>query len=142
MSRYDQPKYDETPLTDPGAAVSEKEDRIYGIVDDPSNDVPKLVGDLMDLDVDLDSVQVYRGRRGLEELSPDDQGFLTRIARTVQRIGYEGRILDRVETELKAGHALVAVAADEEHHSKVIEAMKAHGAHDMHRYGRFTIIDL
>ena len=142
MSKDDRARDDETPLTDPGAAMHEREDRIYGIVDDPSNDVPKLMGDLMDLDVNLDSVQVYRGRRGMEELSPTDEGFLTRIARTVQRIGYEGRILDRVETELKAGHALVAVEVDEEHHSKVIKAMKAHGAHDMHRYGRFTIVDL
>lgn len=143
MAKYDQPKYDDTPLTDPGSALGESDDRIYGIVDDPSNDVPKLIADLMELDVELDSVQVYRGRRGIEELSPDhDEGFLTRIARTVKRIGYEGQILDLVESELKAGHALVAVAVDEGDYGPVIEAMKTHGAHDMHRYGKLTIVDL
>ena len=144
MSKDDKAKHDETPLTDPGAELGDKDDRVYGIVDDPPNDVPKLMSDLMQLDVGLDSVQVYRGHSGIEELSPGSagQGLLHRIARTVQRIGYEGRYLDLVETELKAGHALVAVAVDEEDHVSVIKAMKAHGAHDMHRFGKFTIVDL
>lgn len=133
----------EAPL-DPAPVLGDREDRIYGVVDDPADDVPALMSALMELDVDLDSVQVYRGRRGLEELSPDaeDGGMMQRIKRTLQSIGYEGRYMEMAERELKAGHALVAVAVDEEHQAPVIAAMKAQGAHDMHRYGKLTIVDL
>jgi len=98
----------------------------------------------LDVEVDLDSMQVHSGRSGLDELVPeaDDGGVMQRIKRTIQSIGYEGRYLDVIERELKAGHALVAVSVTEENQTAVIAAMKDQGAHDMHRHNKLTIVDL
>lgn len=133
----------ETPL-DPAALLGEREDRLYGVIDNPADDVPELMSKLADLGVDGDSVQVYQGESGLEEMKPgyDGGGLLRRIKRSIQSIGDEGQYFDRIEAELKAGHALVAVSTDEENRSPVIAAMKAQGAHDMRRYGKLTIVDL
>ena len=135
----------ETPL-DPAAVLGDRDDRVYGVVDDPGTDVSELEERLrsLDVEVDLDSMQVHSGRSGLDELVPeaDDGGVMQRIKRTIQSIGYEGRYLDLIEQELKAGHALVAVSVTEENQTAVIAAMKDQGAHDMHRHNKLTIVDL
>ncbi|MEZ5374152.1 MAG: hypothetical protein R2704_15770 [Microthrixaceae bacterium] len=135
----------ETPL-DPAAVLGDRDDRVYGVVDDPGTDVSELEERLrsLDVEVDLDSMQVHSGRSGLDELDPeaDDGGVMQRIKRTIQSIGYEGRYLDLIERELKAGHALVAVSVTEENQTAVIAAMKDQGAHDMHRHNKLTIVDL
>ena len=135
----------ETPL-DPAAVLGDRDDRVYGVVDDPETDVSELEERLrsLDVEVDLDSMQVHSGRSGLDELVPeaDDGGVMQRIKRTIQSIGYEGRYLDLIEQELKAGHALVAVSVTEENQTAVIAAMKDQGAHDMHRHNKLTIVDL
>ena len=135
----------ETPL-DPAAVLGDRDDRVYGVVDDPETDVSELEERLrsLDVEVDLDSMQVHSGRSGLDELvaEADDGGVMQRIKRTIQSIGYEGRYLDLIERELKAGHALVAVSVTEENQTAVIAAMKDQGAHDMHRHNKLTIVDL
>lgn len=133
----------ETPL-DPARLLGEREDEVYGVVDNPAEDVPELMSKLTALGVDCESVQVYQGQAGLEQLKPgyDGGGLMQRIKRTIQSIGEEGSYFDVLERELTAGHALVSLAVDDESRAKVIDAMKAVGAHDMQRKGKLTIVDL
>lgn len=133
----------ETPL-DPVPLLGEREDEVYGVFDNPADDIPELVSKLTALGVDRDLVQVYQGQAGLEQLKPGstDGGVMQRIKRTIQSIGEEGGYFDLIEQELTAGHALVAVEVDEENYGSIIDAMKELGAHDMQRHGKLTIVDL
>ena len=139
---------------DPAAVLGEHDDRVFGIIDHPDVDVPELMSKLADLDVDPDMVHVYQGETGLQQLSPGFDGadggvgvgggggVLSGIKRAIQSLGEEGRYVDRIREELKAGHGLITVSVDENNRSLVIAAMKQQGAHHMYRYGKLTIIDL
>ncbi len=139
---------------DPAAVLGEHDDRVFGLIDNPEVDVPELMSKLADLDVHPDMVHVYQGQQGLEQLSPGFDGadggggvgggggVLSGIKRAIQSLGEEGRYVERIQEELKAGHGLVTVSVGEDNRSAVIAAMKAQGAHHMYRYGKLTIIDL
>ena len=139
---------------DPAAVLGEHDDRIFGLIDNPDVDVPELILKLADLDVEPDMVNVYQGQSGLQQLSPGFDGadggvgvgggggVFRGIKRAIQSLGEEGRYVDRIRAELTEGHGLVTVSVDENNRSRVIAAMKEQGVHDMHRYGKLTIIDL
>ena len=139
---------------DPASVLGEHDDRVFGLIDNPDVDVPELMSKLADLDVHPDMVHVYQGETGLQQLSPGFDGadggvgvgggggVLSGIKRAIQSLGEEGRYVDRIQEELKAGHGLVTVSVAESNRSRVIAAMKEQGAHHMYRYGKLTIIDL
>ena len=143
----------ESPL-DPASVLGDHDDRVFGLIDNPDVDVPELMSKLADLDVEPAMVHVYQGQSGLQKLSPGFDGadggggvgggggVLQGIKRAIQSLGEEGRYVERIQEELKAGHGLVTVSVDENNRSGVIAAMKEQGAHHMYRYGKLTIIDL
>jgi hypothetical protein len=58
--------------------------------------------------------------------------------RFVQSVGYEADHLQRIESELEAGHALVGVAVDDERKRDVSQILHRHGGHDIVHYGDST----
>ena len=133
-----------TPNANRHGFVGYPTDHVYGIVDDPVNDVPAIMGELLALDVPTEAIHVYCCQHGVDELAPSGGGYgiRARIQRIVQSIGYEGEHLRRVERELNDGHAVIGVSVDDDAKGPVAAAMRKHGAHDLHYYRRFTIEDL
>ncbi len=133
-----------TARANPHGFIGTPTDHVYGIVDDPQTDVPQIISDLMARDVAADSIHVYCCQRGLQELSPSGKGYgpRARVQRILQTITVEGQHLRTIEHELNRGHALIGVAADDATQHRVANVMRNNGAHDIHFYGRFTIVDL
>lgn len=84
-----------------------------------------------------DRVQVVCGERGAERLdvAGEHQGFLSKAYRDV-----ELNDLKEYESELLAGHFLLAVDAPEENErNQVLNIFEAHGGERVTFYGRWTI---
>ena len=129
--------------------VGHPTDHVCGIVDDPANDVPEIMGDVLALNVASDAIYVDCCRQGREEFSRSAKGYglTARVQRILQTaIGCEGERRRRVEREPTDGHAVVGVAVDD-HDAKMAVAVAAvlaaavhkPGVHDIHDSARCTI---
>ncbi|NND03014.1 MAG: hypothetical protein HKN91_09520 [Acidimicrobiia bacterium] len=128
------------PITNPEEFRSSPRGHVYGIVDDPAQDIPAVTADLLAAQIPLDGIHVYCCTEGVKALDPTgaEHGLRARIVRLVQSITYTNEYRTVVESALEKGHALVGVAVDEEHVAKVATILGAHGGHDMMYYGRLA----
>ncbi|MCX6050752.1 MAG: hypothetical protein NT075_37155 [Chloroflexi bacterium] len=106
--------------------------------------VDSLLTDLKAAGFDDDKIQQRYGAEGLQLVDPDGShhGFWAKILRGYQRLsGMEARLLDEVETALKANQYALRVDTDssEAQQSAVLTAMLAHTDKSVFYVGHGTI---
>ncbi len=113
---------------------------VYGIVDNPERDIPEVTADLLAARIPLDGIHIYCCSEGADtlDLTGSKHGLLARINRLVKSVAYEGDHLQRIQTELEAGHALIGVAVGNERKGDVAKILHRHGGHDVVYYGDYT----
>lgn len=85
-------------------------------------------------------VVVLQGDEGRKALEPatDEHGLGTALKRLAALYGDELRIIERLDRELADGKTLVAVRAEEEQKTDVVETIKAHGGESVWHFGEWT----
>lgn len=136
-STNDQPA---RPVINPEGFRSSPDGHVYGIVDRPNADVAAVTADLLAADVELDAIHVYCCDEGADRLDAAGtaHGLRARVIRMVQSVGYSSDHLERIERELRAGHALIGVAIEDDRKDEVGDILQRHGGHDIVHYGKYT----
>jgi len=118
--------------------------RVLAVVDD-SQDATEVVADLAAAGIDRDHILALGGRSGLYWIDADGAhgNWLTRLVRSVQTWTVEGAHLRRYQSELTGGHYLIDIHIDpSELGAGGLRILRAHGAHFINGYGRWTIESL
>lgn len=129
-------------IENPRGFLAYPTDHVYAFVEDPDTNVPKIIGELISRNVGTEAITIYRGRHGIDNLSPSgaSYGVSARIRRMFHWLGYEGEHLRHVEQELEAGEALVGVSVeDDETKETVAGIFRDNGGHHIRFYARFHI---
>ena len=117
-------------------------DKIMGVLGTPE-ELRSTVSALNKAGFNKEQVQVLCGSKGAERLDAtgEHHGFLAKAYRFVERFGdMESRSLSEYKDELLDGHFLVSVdAPDEEDRTRVLDILKAHDAHRVNVFGKWTV---
>jgi hypothetical protein len=115
--------------------------RIFAVFDDPANadravaaleaEWPVADTRVLCCDAALNRIDA-RGAHG---------GALHRVIRAVQGIGIEGTHMQRYEDEITRGHFVLETVAppSADERAALLKTLKAHGAHFINLYGRWTV---
>ena len=115
--------------------------KMIGVIDD-LEEAGRAVEDLQKAGVPEQAIEVFCGLDAVRQIDfrGKRHGWFGKLVRTVQKIGDEYDNAVHHEKEVLAGHALIAVeASDESSRPKILDILKAHGAHFVHFYGDSVI---
>jgi hypothetical protein len=102
--------------------------------------VEATIKDLQTANVDISAVRVLHGEKGADILDTtgEEHGFVTRIIRWLQTIGYDQNILAVYEEALDNGEALITVPCAPADSRRLGRLMLPHGAHGVIYFGPGT----
>jgi hypothetical protein len=90
-----------------------------------------------------DQISVFIGQDGLAKLDlhGKEHGVLARVVRALESLTAEAEANREAEAALKQGRIFIAVSTDGSNQQKanVEQILKAHDAHKLHFFGRWTI---
>ncbi|MGE4570001.1 MAG: hypothetical protein AAEF72_01530 [Gammaproteobacteria bacterium] len=117
--------------------------RVVGVVD-TKNEADVVVSELIDAGFDDSQIDESIGDDGLAFLDPvgDKHGLWTKLIRKWQHLaqGEEHKYLERVEKDLKEGHAIISVPTlNKVAREKVANILRAHHAKSIRYYGRLYV---
>jgi hypothetical protein len=124
-----------------GAFISYPMNRVAGTIDDPT-DAHAATEALIEAGYKLEEIDVLYGEEGLRRLDPtgNEHGWLARFQRTVMQYNSEYKYLSHHEADLRAGHFVIMVLAEEpERRETVKEILQAHGGHFIVFFGRWSM---
>ena len=125
--------------------VSAPVNRVVGVLDDPEA-VPAILTSLLDAGFAEDKIHVFVGEEGerVLDLAGTHHGWRARMARSLQKLGFESDVFHEADAELKLGHALIGVLTNgsREEESDVAKVLKSHEVHSLHFFGRLEVEDL
>ena len=115
--------------------------RVVGIIDSPTA-LQQALAALQRAGIAQEDIKVFSGEEGIRVIDPrgKQHGLLDRLIRVVQSfLSEEGEHMERYDEELRAGHYLVIVAADNRTKDRIAEILKQHGGHFMDYYDELVI---
>lgn len=93
--------------------------------------------------ITLDDLTLFCGPRGADILDKEgDRGPTWRVRRFVQQLGDEHQQLARYDADLRRGHYLLLVPAEELGKEELAELFRQHSGSRVTSFGRFVIENL
>ena len=113
--------------------------QVLGILEEPEQDVPDVMRDLLAAHVPLDAIHVFSCPDAGSETNAICHGLRERIKRLLEAEAYEPGHLDAIDGHLRAGHALVCVESVREGGWECISGvLQRSGAVDIMLNGRYS----
>jgi hypothetical protein len=118
---------------------------IYNVtaVFDELNDVISAVRSLKQYGFSDERTSVFRGKKGLArlDLHGEDHGVLARVIRALESLTAEEQANSDAEAALKEGRIFITVqtVGSDEQKETVKRVLKAHKAHTLRFFGRWTV---
>ena len=124
-----------------GEFISYPMNRVAGTIDDPT-DAHAAIAALIEAGYKLEEIDVLCGEEGMRRLDPTgkEHGLLARFQRAVLQYNSEYKYLSHHEEDLRAGHFVIMVRAEEpERRDTVKEILQSHGGHFLVFFGRLAM---
>ena len=111
---------------------------VVGLLTDTSQ-IPAISAELQSAGVDVAGVEILCGEQGARILDKEGRyhGLRGRVVRSLQRLGYDGEILEIYDEALRGGDLLLRVPA---HHQRrqIAALLQRHQVHDVAYFGPGT----
>ncbi len=124
-----------------GHAVLNLTNRVMAVIDDAAQ-AQAAVETLERAGVPEHERAALSGTEGARDIDAEGthSGGVKHALRALQRLTVEGHHLRRYQAELTKGHLIVDVAVHgREKRDRVVQILRAHGAHFINAYGQWTI---
>lgn len=132
-------------LNEDGDLLNYPDNSVIGIVD-KYPDARATLKDLTDAGFAEDEIGILCGKIGAEEVDAEgtEHGVLGKIARVIREFGdVDNPQKERHEHELREGHFMIAVRAEEENkRNQALNILKSHGGHFINFYSPWVIENL
>jgi hypothetical protein len=120
---------------------------VVGLLDDAS-EIPAISSELESAAVDVAAVEILCGERGATILDEHGRyhGLRGRIARSLQRLGYDQTTLELYDEALRDGDLLLQVPVSPAERRRIVALLQRHDVHDVGYFGpgtfeQFPVLD-